>query len=177
MKIILIGIQGSGKSTQGNLLSEKLQIPYFSTGQIFRGLAREETKLGEEIKKVMNAGLLIPDARTLEIVSEYLRRPEYEKGYILDGFPRTLRQVEGFTNGADKVIYINISDNEALWRIAKRGDSSREDETEAAIKERINSFHKFTEPVLDYYRQKGLLVEVDGERGINEIHEEIMQNI
>jgi adenylate kinase len=177
MKIILIGIQGSGKSTQGNLLSEKLQIPYLSTGQIFRGLAREETPLGLEIKKVMNAGLLIPDARTLKIVREYLQRPEYKRGYILDGFPRTMSQVENFTNGVDKVIYINISDSEALKRIAARGDSTREDETEEAIKERIASFHKFTEPVLDYYRKEGLLVEVDGERAIDKIHQDIMQKI
>ena len=175
MKIILIGIQGSGKSTQGNLLAQKLNIPYLSTGHIFRSLSRAETPLGDEIKKVMNAGLLIPDQKTLEIVNEYLKRPEYEKGYILDGFPRTMVQVEGFTNGADRVVYINISDEEALKRIALRGDSSREDETEDAIRARIDSFHKYTEPVLDYYRKKGSLIEVNGEQTIEKIHQDIMQ--
>lgn len=92
MKIILIGIQGAGKSTQGNLLSEKLNVPYLSTGHIFREMAKEKTPLGRHIKEIMNAGYLIPDAKTVEIVSEYLKKSEYEKGYILDGFPRTLEQ-------------------------------------------------------------------------------------
>ena len=99
MKIILIGIQGAGKSTQGNLLSKKLKIPYLSTGHIFRELAKEHTSLGRYIKETMNAGYLIPDKKTVEIVSEYLNRPEYKKGYILDGFPRTLEQVKMFKNG------------------------------------------------------------------------------
>src|SRR5687767_3729936 len=101
MKIILIGIQGAGKSTQGNLLSEKLNLPYLSTGHIFRHLAREHTSLGRQIKVVMNAGLLISDEKTLKIVSAYLSRPEYKKGYILDGFPRTLPQAKAFKNGID----------------------------------------------------------------------------
>ncbi len=173
MKIILIGIQGSGKSTQGVLLSKELGIPYLSTGHIFRDLAKEKTPLGREIKLIMNAGVLISDQKTLSIVSEYLSRPEYEKGYIIDGFPRTLNQVENFSNGVDKVFYIKISDKEALWRIAGREDV-REDETLLAIRRRIDSFHKFTEPVVGHYREKGILVEVDGEQSIEVIAKEIL---
>ena len=173
MKIILIGIQGSGKSTQGVLLSKGLGIPYLSTGHIFRDLAKEKTPLGREIKLIMNAGVLISDQKTLAIVSEYLSRPEYEKGYIIDGFPRTLTQVENFSNGVDKVFYIKISDKEALWRIAGREDI-REDETLLAIRRRIDSFHKFTEPVVEHYREKGVLVEVDGEQSIEVITKEIL---
>ena len=87
MKIILIGIQGAGKSTQGNILSKKLDIPYLSTGHIFRDMAKEKSPVGRYIKEVMNSGALIPDDKTLEIVSAYLKRPEYDKGYIMDGFP------------------------------------------------------------------------------------------
>jgi adenylate kinase len=173
MKIILIGIQGSGKSTQGVLLSKELGIPYLSTGHIFRDLAKEKTPLGREIKLIMNAGVLISDQKTLSIVSEYLSRPEYEKGYIIDGFPRTLNQVENFSNGVDKVFYIKISDKEALWRIAGREDV-REDETLLAIRRRIDSFHKFTEPVVEHYREKGILVEIDGEQSIEVITKEIL---
>lgn len=177
MKLILIGIQGAGKSTQGNLLAKKLGVPYLSTGHIFRQLAKEHTPLGRQIKVVMNAGLLIPDAKTLKIVSEYLNRPEYQEGYILDGFPRTLVQAKAFQNGIDKVVYLKISDKEALWRIAGRNDATREDETLMAVRKRIESFHKFTEPVLDYYKKKGKLIEVDGEQPIEKIHAEIMRKL
>lgn len=177
MKIILIGIPGSGKSTQGNLLSKKLNVPYLSTGHIFRELAKEKTKLGHQIKVVMNAGLLISDAKTLKIVSDYLHRPEYENGYILDGFPRTIVQAKAFKNGIDAVVYLNVSDKEILWRLAYRNSEGREDDTLLAIRKRIEVFHKFTEPVLDYYRKKGQLIEVNGEKSIEEIHKEIVQKI
>jgi adenylate kinase len=177
MKIILIGIQGAGKSTQGNLLSEKLKVPYLSTGHIFRNLSKEKTKLGRYIKEIMNAGYLIPDRKTLSIVSDYLRRPEYEKGYILDGFPRTVPQARSFKNGVDKVIYLKVSDKEALWRLSYRNGESREDETLAALRNRIELFHKLTEPVLDFYRKKKILVEVDGEEKIEKIHKGILKAI
>lgn len=176
MKIILIGIQGSGKSTQGNILSEKLDIPYLSTGHIFRNLAKEKTPLGRQIKLVMNAGLLISDRRTIKIVSDYLRRPDYEKGYIMDGFPRTLNQAEKFENGIDKVVYLRITDKEALWRISGRNEE-REDDTLLAIRKRIDLFHKFTEPVIEYYRSKGKLVEIDGEKSVEEISKEILSHV
>jgi len=176
MKFILIGIQGSGKSTQGNLLSKELGVPYLSTGHIFRQLAEEETEIGKYIKETMNAGYLIPDEKTLEIVTEYLSRPEYEKGYILDGFPRTLNQAEAFKNGINKVIYLKISDAEALRRISLR-NSGRADDTTEAIKRRIELFHTFTEPVIDYYRSKGVLAEVDGEKSIEEIFASVKKHL
>ena len=177
MKIILIGIQGAGKSTQGNLLSEELKIPYLSTGHIFRELAKEKTSLGRYIKEVMNAGYLIPDKKTLEIVNEYLGREEYKTGYIMDGFPRTIEQVKDFANGIDRVIYLKVSDKEALWRLSYRNGEAREDETLAAVRKRIELFHKLTEPVLDFYRKKGSLIEIDGEKSIEGIHKEIMEKI
>ncbi|SRR5258706_4022741 len=176
MKIILIGIQGAGKSTQGNLLSRDFKVPYLSTGHIFRELSHEKTPHGRYIKEVMNAGYLIPDKKTLEIVSDYLRRKEYEKGYIMDGFPRTLEQAKAFKNGIDKAIHLKVSDKEALWRLSLR-NSDREDETIAGIRKRIELYHKFTEPVIEYYGSKGVLVEINGEQPIEAIHKEIMEKI
>ncbi|MSU25715.1 MAG: adenylate kinase [Candidatus Levybacteria bacterium] len=177
MKIILIGIQGAGKSTQGNLLLKKLKIPYLSTGHIFRELAKEHTPLGRYLKETMNAGLLISDKKTLSIVTEYLQRPEYKAGYILDGFPRTLNQVRKFENGIGHVIYLKVSDKEALWRLSYRDSDDRTDETLPAIKKRIELFHRVTEPVLQYYRKKETLIEINGEQEVKEIHKEILSKI
>lgn len=178
MKIVLIGIQGAGKSTQGNLLSEKISVPYLSTGHIFRQIAKEKTSLGRKVKEIMTAGFLQPDDLTVQVVESYLKRPEYVKGYIIDGFPRTLDQVKMFKNNVDKVIYLNISDSEALRRLQfQNSDGARPDATSEAIKKRIELFHEVTEPVIDYYKEKGLLVEIDGEKSIEEIHKDILEKI
>ncbi len=177
MKLVLIGIQGSGKSTQGNLLSRQLKIPYLSTGHIFREIAKEKTDLGRYIKETMNAGWLIPDDKTIEIVNDYLSRPEYKKGYILDGFPRTLLQAKKFKNNVDKVIYLKVPKQEALWRLFHRDDTQRADETLPALKKRIDLFHKFTEPVVNYYDLEKKLMVIDGTKSIEEVNEEILKSV
>ena len=173
MHIVLIGIQGAGKSTQGTMLSEKYNIPYLSSGHIFREMAKEKTKLGRWLKETMNSGSLIPDATTLEIVLTYIEKPEYADGYILDGFPRTVAQAKAFNGSIGHVIYLNVSDKEALWRISGRSDA-REDETLSALRKRIELFHSATTPVLDHYRKKGILHEVDGELSVEEVFEQIV---
>jgi adenylate kinase len=174
MKLVLIGIQGAGKSTQGNLLSRQLKIPYLSTGHIFREIAKEKTKLGRYVKELINSGTLIPDDKTIEIVNSYLSRPEYKHGYILDGFPRTTKQAKKFVNHVDNVILIGIDDKEALWRLAYR-DEQRDDDKIQAVTKRIELFHKFTEPVLGFYRKQGKLIEIDGTKKIKEVNKEILK--
>ncbi len=176
MKIILIGIQGAGKSTQGNLLSKNLNIPYLSAGHIFRELSKEKSQVGRYIKETINAGFLVPDHKTLEIVVGYLEKPEYANGYILDGFPRTTKQAEEFKEEIDKAIYLLVSDKEALWRISGREDE-RDDETLKAIRRRIEIFHEHTKPVLEYYRKKGVLLEINGEQSIEDIQKEILKKL
>lgn len=178
MKVILIGIQGSGKSTQGNILSEKLHVPYLSSGHIFRQMSQEKTAWGRYVKETLNAGFLIPDEKAIPIIEEYLAKPEYKNGYILDGFPRTTKQAEDFTNGVDKVIYLKVSDKEALWRLSGRIEEGvREDNTLQAIRNRIQLFHDVTEPVLHYYRDHGRLLEVDGEQSIEEVTANILAGL
>ncbi|MCA9372041.1 nucleoside monophosphate kinase [Candidatus Woesebacteria bacterium] len=176
MKIVLIGIQGSGKSTQGNLLSKQLHIPYLSTGHIFRQLAKERTQLGRYIKVIMSSGALVPDEKVIEIVNEYLSRPAYKNGYILDGFPRTLKQAKQFVNNVEKVIHVHIPDKEVLWRLAYR-NQVRDDETVKAIRKRVELFHTHTTKVIEYYREKGILVEVDGKLPIEEVNQAILKSL
>lgn len=179
MKLVLVGIQGAGKSTQGNLLSEKYQIPYLSSGHIFREMSKEKSALGRFVKETINAGFLIPDDKTVEIVMEYLKRDEYKKGFILDGFPRTVPQAqvfEQFSHGEEIVILIDVSDKEALWRISGRV-SDREDETLQAIRKRIDLFHEKTSQVLDYYAERKHLAVVDGEKSVEEVFAQIIEKI
>lgn len=178
MKLILIGIQGSGKSTQGTILSQQFSIPYLSSGHIFREMTKEKTSWGRYVKETLNAGFLIPDDKTITIVEEYLQKPEYTKGYILDGFPRTVPQAQAFHNGVDKVVYLKVSDKEALWRLSSRNEEGvREDNTLQALRKRIQLFHDITEPVLEHYRQKGHLLEVDGEKPIAEVTQQILDGL
>ncbi len=176
MKIVLVGIQGAGKSTQGNLLSEKLKVPYLSSGHIFRQMAQEKTPTGRWLKETINAGALVPDDMTLKVVLEYLQKPEYKDGYILDGFPRTAAQADVFNGGVDKVIFLDVSDKEALWRISGRHDN-REDETLTAIRKRIEMFHEWTMPVLGYYEAQKKLIRVDGEQEVVKVFADICKKL
>lgn len=176
MKLVLIGIQGAGKSTQGNMLSTELGIPYLSSGHVFREMAKDKSHLGRMLKELLNGGSLIPDDLTLEIILTYLKKPEYSKGYILDGFPRTVPQAEAFGTAVDKVIFMDVSDREALWRISGRV-SDREDETLQAIRRRIQLFHENTEPVIEYYEKQGKLVKVNGEQDVQEVYNDIVKNL
>lgn len=179
MQLVLVGIQGAGKSTQGNLLAEKYGIPYLSSGHVFREMAKEKTSLGRFLKETLNAGFLVPDEKTVDIVMEYLSKPEYNNGFILDGFPRTVPQAEAFqqfTKGKEITILIDVSDKEALWRISGRV-SDREDETLQAIRKRINLFHEKTSKVLDYYAERKHLAVVDGEKTVEEVFDQIIEKI
>lgn len=173
MKLVLIGIQGAGKSTQGNMLSAEYGIPYLSSGHVFREMAKEKTKLGRWLKETLNSGALVPDDTVLEIMLTYLAKPEYRNGYILDGFPRTVVQAEAFDegNGPNHVIFLDVSDREALWRISGRV-ADRQDETLQAIRKRIELFHEHTEPVIEYYRNKGKLIHINGEQEVDVIFAE-----
>ena len=113
---------------------------------------------------------------TIKIVSEYLEKPEYQKGFIVDGYPRTVPQAEVFSDGTEKAVFIDVSDKEALWRISGR-QGDREDETLQAIRKRIALFHELTQEVINFYAEKGNLIKVDGEQDVEAVFASIMKNI
>lgn len=167
MKILFAGPQGSGKSTQGKLLARFLGISYISTGDMFRSL-------GGEIKQIVDEGKLVDDQLTSKIVEEKLKEEEYKNGFIFDGYPRTMEQIKLFDPGFDKVIHLDLSDAEAKKRLLARG---REDDTEDAITERLRNYHLQTDPILDYYRQKKIVKQIDGLGSIEEIQQRIKDTI
>ena len=176
MKLILVGIQGSGKSTQGNILSERLGIPYLSSGHIFRQMAAEKTSWGDT-SKTLNAGYLIPDEKAISIIERVSGKTGVQKRIYPGRVPRTSKQAEVY-NGVERVIYLKVTGKEELWRLDGRfEDGIREDNTLQAIRKRIQLFHDITEPVLEYYRKQNRLLEVDGEKTIEDVTAHILTGL
>lgn len=178
MKLLVIGAPGSGKSTQGELLAEKLGIPHVATGDICREIAKQDTKEGRWMKKIVDAGGLVPDKEMIEIANRWISRPEYRGGFVIDGTPRSLWQAKEFKTNLDRVFYLKNSDSVGLERLLKRAEEEgRADDTAEVIRGRLKLYHRKTEPMLSYYREVGVLEEIDGERPIEEIHQNIMERL
>lgn len=169
-----MGPPGSGKSTQAELLAEGLGVPHLETGDLLYYLSREDSQRGREIKKIMETGSLLDDQLVLKSVREHLKNKQYRKGFVLDGAPRNLWQAEHFKTKLDKIFYLDVSDKENMKRLVKRG---RKDDVPEVIKKRLKVYHQDTEPMLNYYRKKGILEEVDGERPVEVIHEDITNRL
>ncbi len=174
MKILLIGSQGSGKSTQADLLALHLGVPKISTGDIFRKIREEDSDEGRRIKNILDSGQLVDDQITAEIVKKRLQQSDVQNGFILDGYPRNITQVELFDPGFDKVIYLKVPQDEVVKRLMNRG---REDDTEELINKRLELYYQQTQPLLDYYQKQGKLIEVLGMGDINQIQDEIKKSI
>src|SRR3989344_5692857 len=174
MKIIFLGIQGSGKSTQAKIAAEKLNLPYIETSQLLREKRTQENEDAKRIAEALDVGNLVPNEITIRILKERLEKPDCQKGYILDGYPRNDNQFQNLDPDIDKVFYVAVSDEETIRRLSKR---ARHDDTGQTLKRRMELYHKETEPMLDKFREKGILEEVDGERSIEEIAEDIESKI
>lgn len=174
MILVVMGPPGSGKSTQANLLAEELGIPHLQTGDLFHYLSEEDSPRGRKIKRIMESGGLLDDQLVLEIVEEHLKGKQYDKGVVLDGTPRSLWQAEHFKLKLDKVFYLDVSDEENIKRLVKRG---RKDDRPEVVKKRLKTYHQETEPMLDFYRKMNILEKVDGERPIEVIHQDIMARL
>lgn len=174
MKILLIGPQGSGKSTQAKLLAEYLNIPHISTGDIFRSLIRKNVGIGQVIKGILEQGKLVDDQTTSSIVRERLKEDDCKEGFVMDGYPRNLEQLKEFDPEFDTVFYLNVPEEVVLERLLKRG---REDDIEESIRQRLNLYYQQTQPLLDYYKQKNILIEISGIGEIQRIQDEIKKSI
>ena len=205
MNIILFGAPGAGKGTQAKLLVEKYGIPQISTGDMFREAMANETELGKKAKSYMDKGELVPDDVTVGIVDERLAKEDCAKGFILDGFPRTMQQAEELKKILDKqgkiidkVVVLDVADSEILERITGRRISKktgkiyhikynppvdeneediyqRKDDNETAAKTRLKAYKEQTAPLFDYYKNLGKTVIVDGNQEVGKITEDILR--
>lgn len=174
MKILLIGPQGSGKSTQAEMLAQFLHIPKINTGDIFRKLSTEESEEAQRVKTILSEGRLVDDETTAAIVQKRLTEADCQNGFILDGYPRNINQVNIFDPNFDKVIYLNIPDEKVIKRLMGRG---REDDTPELIETRLDLYHQQTKPLLDYYQNKGQLIEINGLGSLEGIQDEIRKHL
>ncbi|QNE43651.1 adenylate kinase [Frigoribacterium sp. NBH87] len=180
-RLLIVGPPGAGKGTQATQIAETLGVPAISTGDIFRANVRDETELGVKVKTIMDAGDYVPDSLTNELVSDRLDQSDAAQGFLLDGYPRTLQQV-GFlddylsTKGQalEAVILLVADRDEIVERLRKRAlDQGRSDDTEDAIRHRQDVYLRETAPLLESYRSRGLVVEVDGLGTIEQVAERI----
>jgi adenylate kinase len=192
MNIVLLGPPGIGKGTVAAKLSKKLNIPHIATGDMLRENVAEKTELGIKAKSYMDKGGLVPDELVIEMIKERLSRDDCKKGFILDGFPRTINQADEISKFVkiDKVVNIQAKDEVIIGRIGRRfvcrqcgaiyhldfikpkkggicdkcGSElyQREDDKPKAVKERLKVYQEKTEPLINYYKEKGLIVDVDG---------------
>ena len=200
-----MGPQGSGKGTQSQLLAKELKIISISMGDMIRNEIKQKTKVGKIIEPYVKKGLLIPLEINNQLVTGRLEKKDAQKGFVLDGYPRTLEQAE-FIDKRIKlthIINVDISDQEAVSRLGGRRTCKdcnavyhikhnppnkkdtcdicggklfvRNDDYPEAIKERLRIYHQQTEPVLKYYKEKGVLFEVNGEQSIEAVHKDIME--
>ena len=198
-RYVFLGPPGSGKGTQAQALAQALQVPHISTGEMFRAAVAAQRELGKRIDSLLKAGQLVPDNVTNELIAERLQQPGATSGFILDGYPRSLVQAEFLSQLAPdtQALLIDLPDAEAVRRIAGRRTclkcgavyhlnyqppqqtdvcdkcgsalEQRNDQTEAVLKERLLIYHQQTEPLVEYYRQRGVLATVDGSPAIPEV--------
>jgi adenylate kinase len=181
MRIILLGAPGSGKGTQATLLRDRLKLVHISTGDLLRAARAAGTALGLQAKAVMDRGELVSDDIVLGMLEERLRQPDTAAGVIFDGYPRNLAQANSLTElltklnmPLDAAILLAVSEPVLLARVAERSKKEgRTDDTPETIANRLNIYHNQTEPVVEYYREKGLVHRIMGEGTMEGIYAQI----
>ena len=175
-QLILLGPPGSGKGTQAEILCRAIGIPHVSTGEMLRHHVEQGTEMGLRAKEIMDAGDLVPDEVVIAMVDERLGLPDAECGFLLDGFPRTTAQAEPLEAVLDArpvdVILLEVPEEEIVVRMLARG---RDDDTEEAVRTRLERYREQTEPLIDFYSGKGVLRRVDGEGSVGEVLSRIVE--
>ena len=183
MYLVLMGAPGAGKGTQAKKLESELGLPHVSTGDLFRYNLKNETELGKLAQTYISRGQLVPDDVTVAMVRDRLAQDDCKNGAILDGFPRNTAQADalehllGEFNGEISVVpYIHVDQDDLVERLLKRAEiEGRADDNEDTIRARMVVFEKKTQPLLDYYGEKGLLVRIDGAQPIDDVAKELLE--
>lgn len=183
MNIILLGPPGAGKGTQAKLLEDTRGMKQLSTGDMLRAEIAAQSPLGQKVKAIMDAGSLVSDEIVIEMISNRIEQPDCSKGFILDGFPRTVAQAEALDKmladkgkKLDAIIQLVVDENALLARIEKRAAESavvRADDNADALKKRLVAYNEQTAPIIPYYDAKGMLKKVDGMAAVNIVSEQI----
>ncbi|QNN51416.1 adenylate kinase [Nocardioides mesophilus] len=181
MRLILMGPPGAGKGTQAKVIAQRLGIPAISTGDIFRANVSEETPLGVEAKRYMDAGEYVPDEVTNAMVRDRIAQADALEGFLLDGYPRTLSQVEELDSmlaehgqSIDAAVVLTVDQDEIVQRLTHRAEvEGRTDDTEDVIRHRQDVYVEQTAPLIEVYRDRGQLQEVDGMGAVDEVTERV----
>jgi adenylate kinase len=181
MRLLIMGPPGAGKGTQAKLIAEHYRIPAISTGDIFRAMKNADTPLAQQVRAIMESGGYVSDEITNEIVKDRLAQSDCQAGFLLDGYPRTLQQVQTLDDNLaeaerplNAVISLVADTEEVVARLLRRAETEgRSDDNEGTIRVRLQVYAEQTEPLLNVYRSRGLLVEVNGLGEIDEVSERV----
>jgi len=176
-RLLLLGPPGAGKGTQAQLLVARLGIPQISTGDMLRAAVAAGSDVGRQAKSYMDAGKLVPDAVVIGVAEERLAHPDAKRGFILDGFPRTVAQAEALDEmlprlgcSLERCVALKVDEEELVKRLLRRSEQEgRSDDNEIAIRTRMGEYREKTEPLIAYYRSSGVLREVDGLGNVDEV--------
>ncbi|MET0260279.1 MAG: adenylate kinase [Gaiellaceae bacterium] len=183
--ILLLGPQGAGKGTQGRLIASEYAIPHVATGDMLRAAMADGSELGQQVRPIYDSGRLVPDNLMIALIRERLSGEDAREGFVLDGFPRTMAQADALEEtlreigrDLDVVFEFQIPDEVGRERMLKRAaEEGRTDDTPEAIDERLRLYHEETKPLIEYYRTRGNLVGVHGDRPVNQVFSEIQQTL
>jgi adenylate kinase len=176
-RLLLLGPPGAGKGTQALRLVQRLGIPQISTGDMLRAAVAAGSEVGRQAKSYMDAGKLVPDAVVIGVAEERLGRPDAKPGFILDGFPRTVAQAEALDRmlpklgvALERCVALRVDEEQLVTRLLRRAEiEGRSDDNEHAIRERMREYNEKTKPLIEYYRGRGVLREVDGLGTVDEV--------